>query len=261
MEVVIKKNGEECCSLAAKLIAGVVRQKPGAVLGLATGRTPELMYSELVRIYREEKLDFSKVTTFNLDEYVGLSPKHPASYAYYMQEKFFRHLHISPAQIHIPDGLSKNVPASCDDYEEAIRKHGGIDVQVLGLGTDGHIGFNEPSSSLSSRTRIKTLTQKTVEANRSQFSPEETVPRHVITMGIGTIMEARQCVMLAYGESKAEVVAKMVEGPITAVIPASILQLHPKVMVIIDEAASRKLRLIDYYQFVYKNKPEWQRYE
>jgi glucosamine-6-phosphate deaminase len=261
MEVIIKKDGEACGRLAARLIAGLIKEKPNAVLGLATGRTPEPMYSELVKIHQKEKLSFKKVTTFNLDEYVGLSPKHPASYSYYMDEKLFKHIDVPKKQIHIPNGLAKDIPASCMKYEREIKKAKGIDLQVLGLGSDGHIGFNEPSSSLSSRTRIKTLTLKTVKANKVFFASGETMPRHVITMGIGTIMEARQCVLLAYGNSKAEVVAKMVEGPITALVPASILQLHPKTVIIIDEAASSKLKLLDYYRFVYDNKPEWQKYE
>jgi len=261
MEVVIKKSSQDCCLLAAKLIAGTVRKNPTAVLGLATGKTPEPMYEALVQMHKNEKLKFGKITTFNLDEYVGLGSEHPASYQYYMHEKLFKHADFSKNKIHVPDGLAKDIPKYCEKYERDIRKAGGIDLQILGVGTDGHIGFNEPTSSLASRTRIKTLTQKTVDVNKAFFAPGEFMPRHVITMGIGTIMEARQCVLLAYGESKAEVVAKMVEGPITSMIPASVLQLHPKTVVIIDEAASRKLKLTDYYNYVYKNKPEWQQYE
>lgn len=261
MEVVIKKDSTACCRLAAKIFRKVVKENPEAVLGLATGGTPEPMYAELVKIHQGEKLNFSKVTTFNLDEYVGLDANHPASYAYYMNEKLFKHVGIKSKQVHIPNGKASDIPRECQEYEKAIKKSGGIDLQLLGIGRDGHIGFNEPSSSLASRTRIKTLTQKTVEANKIYFKEGEEMPRHVITMGIGTIMETRKCVMLAYGESKAEAVAQMIEGPITSMVPASILQMHPSVVVIIDEAAATKLKNADYYRFVYAGKPEWQQYE
>lgn len=261
MEVIIKRSSVEVSRLAARIVARQVRAKPESVLGLPTGATPELMYADLARMHRDEKLDFRRVTTFNLDEYLGLSPSHPQSYHQYMQRNFFSHVNVPKERIHLPDGLTKDVAAHCREYEDRIRAAGGIDIQVLGLGGDGHIGFNEPSSSLASRTRIKTLTQHTIEANRRFFSKGEKVPYHVITMGVGTIREARCCLLIAYGEAKAAAVAKMVEGPVTAMVPASVLQLHEHTIVLVDEDASKHLARADYYRFVYENKVEWQRYE
>ena len=241
------------------IVGDLIRKKPRAVLGLATGSTPLGLYYKLIRMHRENTLDLSQITTFNLDEYVGLSPDHPASYRRYMQEKFFDHVNIPAGHIHVPDGMASDIHAFCEQYEEAIRKAGGIDLQILGLGHDGHIGFNEPTSSLASRTRIKTLTQKTITANQRFFSNDEQVPHHVITMGVGTIMEARTCLLLAFGEEKAAAVAAMVEGPVTAMCPASVLQMHPQVMVVVDEAAAQSLKRADYYRHVYSNKPDFQK--
>jgi glucosamine-6-phosphate deaminase len=261
MEVIIKPDSASGCILAAKMVARLVKTKPDCVLGLATGSTPMPMYRELVRMHKEEGLDFSRVKTFNLDEYVGLPPDHPQSYHNFMNVNFFNHVNVAQANIHIPDGMARNIPAHCVQYEERIREVGGIDLQVLGLGLDGHIGFNEPTSALSSRTRIKTLTPKTVEENAKNFKDSTQVPRHVITMGVGTIQDARQCLMMAFGERKAGVVAKMVEGPITAMIPASALQLHRNAIAIIDEQAARGLTMSDYFRTVYANKPAWQKCE
>jgi glucosamine-6-phosphate deaminase len=247
--------------MAAKTIAALVRRNPRAVLGLATGSTPLALYGELARMHREDGLDFSSVTTFNLDEYVGLSPGHPASYHAFMQDHLFRHINVKPSNIHIPDGLAEDIPAACAAYEEAIAAAGGIDVQVLGIGTDGHIGFNEPTSSLSSRTRIKTLTEQTRTDNARFFDSEAEIPRHVITMGIGTIMDSRTCLLLAFGRSKAEVVARTVEGPVTAMIPASALQFHRDARILVDEDAASLLAHGGYYRHVYDHKPSWQRIE
>jgi glucosamine-6-phosphate deaminase len=238
----------------------LVREKPDAVLGLATGSTPLLLYRELVRLHREGGLDFRRVTTFNLDEYIGLSPQQPQSYYSFMWENLFKHINISRKKVHLPDGLAKDIPAFCARYEERIRAAGGIDLQVLGIGTDGHIGFNEPGSSLASRTRIKTLTARTRRDNARFFGSEKEVPHHVITMGIGTIMEARQCLVLAFGANKARAIAGAAEGPLTAMNPASILQMHPAAKVCLDEKAAAKLKKAEYYRWVYENKPEWQRY-
>lgn len=261
MEVIIKPDSASGCVLAAKIVARLVKTKPNCVLGLATGNTPMAMYRELVRMHKEEGLDFSRVRTFNLDEYVGLPPDHPQSYHHFMDVNLFNHVNIARANIHIPDGMADDIPAHCVRYEEEIRAAGGIDLQVLGIGLDGHIGFNEPTSALSSRTRIKTLTPKTVEENAQNFQDVSQVPRHVITMGVGTIQDARQCLLMAFGERKSGVVAKMVEGPITAMIPASALQLHRNAIAIIDEEAARRLTLVDYYRWVYANKPAWQKCE
>jgi glucosamine-6-phosphate deaminase len=261
MEVIIKPDPQAGCVLAAKIIAKLIRSKPDCVLGLATGNTPKPMYAELVRMHKQDGLDFSRVTTFNLDEYVGLPADHPQSYHHFMDENLFNHVNIRRENIHIPDGTVKDVPAHCREYEESIKAAGGVDLQVLGVGLDGHIGFNEPTSALSSRTRIKTLTPKTVEENSSNFDDPTKVPRHVITMGVGTIRDARQCLVLAFGDRKSSMIAHMVEGPITAMVPASALQLHQSTIAIIDEEAARRLMMVEYYRWVYANKPEWQAYE
>jgi glucosamine-6-phosphate deaminase len=254
MEIVIQPNAEAATHLAARIFASLIRKKPDAVLGLATGSTPLALYRKLVSM----KLDWRKITTFNLDEYAGLDPKHPHSYHRFMRENFFSHINIAGKNIHIPDGLAKGVPGFCERYEKKISAAGGIDLQLLGIGTDGHIGFNEPMSSLASRTRIKTLTQKTRQDNARFFGSEKNVPQHVITMGIGTILEARHCLLLAFGKNKARAVAQAVEGPVAAMNPASALQLHRKVTVLLDEAAATELKLTDYYRDVYEHKPDWQ---
>ncbi|HUJ09501.1 MAG TPA: glucosamine-6-phosphate deaminase [Verrucomicrobiae bacterium] len=255
MEIIIQPTAAVASGIAARLVARLLREKPSAVLGLATGNTPRMLYQELAR----RKLEWSKVTTFDLDEYVGLPPEHPGSYYQFMRENLFRHVNVTPANIHVPDGMTKDIPGFCAHYEQAIRAAGGIDLQVLGIGSDGHIGFNEPTSSLSSRTRIKTLTAQTRRDNSKFFECEADVPHHVITMGIGTILEARQIVLLAFGEQKAQAIAQAVEGPISAMCPASVLQLHPDTKVFLDEAASRLLTKVDYYRWVYDNKPDWQK--
>ncbi len=259
MEIIIQPTPEAASLAAARVIAQIVRGKPDAVLGLATGGTPLALYRELARMHREEQLDFSRVTTFNLDEYVGLHADHPASYHSFMHGNFFHHVNIAPERIHIPDGMAEDVPAYCRAYEEAIRSAGGIDAQVLGIGGDGHIGFNEPSSSLASRTRIKTLTPQTRRDNARYFGGEGEVPQHVITMGVGTIMDARQVVLLAFGKNKARAVAEAAEGPVTASVPASILQMHPVAKMLLDEPAATALVRADYYRWVYENKPVWQK--
>ena len=255
MEIIIQPTAEAATSVASRIIARLLKEKPNAVLGLATGSTPLLLYRALI----DMQLDWSQVTTFNLDEYIGLSPEHPQSYHSFMWENLFRHVNIDPANVHIPDGLARDVPAFCAAYEQRIREAGGIDLQVLGIGTDGHIGFNEPTSSLGSRTRIKTLTPQTRRDNARFFASEAEVPGHVITMGIGTIMEARQNLLLAFSANKARAIAEAVEGPITTINPASILQMHPDARVCLDNEAAAQLKRAEYYRWVYDNKPEWQR--
>jgi len=260
MEIVIQPTPAAASLIAAHIIANLVHDQPDCVLGLATGSTPLVMYRELVRMHREDGLDFSRVTTFNLDEYVDLPPEHPQSYHAFMHENLFRHINIAPDRAHIPNGKAADVPAECARYEAAIRAAGGIDLQVLGIGTDGHIGFNERGSSLASRTRIKTLTEQTRRDNARFFGRPEDVPLHVITMGVGSIMDTRQVLLLAFGEGKARAVAEAVEGPITAMNPASILQMHPVAKALLDEPAAAKLAHADYYRWVYANKPPWQRF-
>jgi len=255
MEIIIQPTAEAATAIAARLMGKLIREKPAAVLGLATGSTPESLYGHLVG----QKLDWSRITTFNLDEYVGISPQHPQSYHSFMWEKLFRHVNIAIKNVNIPDGLANNIPASCETYEKKIAAAGGIDIQLLGIGTNGHIGFNEQTSSLASRTRIKTLTPQTRKDNARFFGSEEAVPHHVITMGIGTILEARQCLLLAFGKKKARAIAEAVEGPISSMSPASALQQHPRVTLCIDEEAASELKLSEYYRWVYDNKPGWQK--
>jgi glucosamine-6-phosphate deaminase len=260
MEIVIQSTPEAASFIGANIIANLVREKPDCVLGLATGNTPLAMYRELARMHREDGLDFSRVTTFNLDEYVGLRPDHPQSYHAFMWGNLFNHINISRDRVHIPDGQAKDIPAFCRSYEELIRRIGGIDLQVLGIGSEGHIGFNEKSSSLASRTRIKTLTEQTRRDNARYFGSPEDVPMHVITMGVGSIMDTRQVLLLAFGAAKAQAIADAVEGPIGSMNPASILQMHPVAKVLLDEPAASKLSLTDYYRWVYEHKPEWQKF-
>jgi glucosamine-6-phosphate deaminase len=251
MLVVLKSDYEEVSREAAKIVAGAIRHKPSAVLGLATGNTPLGLYKELIRMHREERLDFSRVVTFNLDEYLGLASSHPQSFHSFMNSNFFSHVNISQVNIHIPDGtVSGNCDAYCASYEEDIRRAGGIDLQILGIGRNGHVGFNEPTSSLASRTRLKALSRETIEDNRKSFGDGKDIPRCAITMGIGTILEARHILLLASGKSKAAAVAGSIEGPVTASIPASALQLHPDVTFLVDEEASSALAKKDYYRHV-----------
>jgi glucosamine-6-phosphate deaminase len=259
VEVVILESAHQGHRLAARIVAHLVKRKPQAVLGLATGRTMLGLYAELIALFRQGVLSFSQVTTFNLDEFVGLPPEHPCSYHRYMQENFFDHVDVPPRRRHLLNGLAPDLPRECQDFEERIRSAGGLDLQILGLGEDGHIGFNEPTSSLGSRTRLKTLTAETMAVNRECFGSEP-VPRHVLTMGVATILEARHCLLLAFGPRKAAAVAATVEGPVTAMVPASALQLHPRVTVVLDEEAASRLALGDYYRQVYENKPDWQRW-
>ena len=251
MLVLLKPDFDEMSREAARIVAHAVKNGAPPKLGLATGSTTLGMYTELVRLHREEALDFSHVVTFNLDEYLGLSADHPQSFHYFMRENFFRHVNADAKKIHIPDGkISSNYEEYCSSYEKMIREAGGIDLQVLGIGRNGHIGFNEPASSFGSRTRLKVLSRETIEDNRKSFAPGEEVPQCAITMGIGTILEAQRVLILATGESKAEAVAQAIEGPITASVTASALQLHPDVTFIIDEEAASQLKQQEYYRRV-----------
>jgi glucosamine-6-phosphate deaminase len=259
MEVIIKPDADAVSKEAARLFQRQLAQQPASVLGLATGSTPVGLYRELAAIVQAGQLDFSRATTFNLDEYVGLAPEHPMSYRAFMREHLFSKINVPLENTHVPDGLAPDIVRHCAEYEEAIRRAGGIDLQLLGVGSDGHIGFNEPSSSLSSRTRLKTLTPRTIADNARFFGSEDAVPHHVITMGVGTIMEARKVVVLATGTGKAHAVAAAVEGSIMADVPASILQMHRACVLIIDEAAAGQLKRGDYYRWVYDHKPQWQR--
>ena len=260
MEVIIQPTAEAAAALAARIIARELRAPPHLVLGLATGKTMERVYRQLVRKHKEERLDFSLCRTFNLDEYVGLFPSDPNSYRHYMNQQLFRHVNIDMRNTHLPNGLADDLGAECQRYENVIERCGGIDLQLLGLGRAGHIGFNEPLSALRSRTRVKALTPTTLKQNAPMFGGEDKMPRRAITMGVGTIMEARRCLLLATGNAKAEVLAQSVEGPITSMVTATALQLHPRCTVVVDEDASGKLKERDYYRWIFENEPEWESY-
>ena len=260
MEVLIRDTAEAGCILGAKIIASVVREKPNAVLGLATGRTPLRLYQELIRLHSDEGLDFSLITTFNLDEYVGLPATDPQSYRFFMQENLFRHINIDVRRTHVPNGIAQDLHAECRSYEEWILASGGIDIQLLGLGRNGHIGFSEPTGSLRSRTWIKILSEQTLRDNSEVFGSFEAMPKHAITMGIGTILDARRCLLLAFGPAKVRAVEDMVEGPLSAICPGSALQLHPRATIILDETSSAGLHYADHYRWIDSHKLDWQKH-
>lgn len=250
MRVIIEKVAEQAELRAARILADLVRRKPQAVLGLATGSTPINVYRELIRQHQEDGLDFSRITTFNLDEYVGLGPKHPQSFRHFMQAHLFDEINIDSSKTYVPDGRALDFESHCRQYEQRIVEAGGIELQLLGIGVDGHIAFNEPGSSLGSRTRLKTLASETIRQNAKFFQNDEQVPRLALTMGVGTILESRRCLLLATGVHKASAVRSMIEGPVTAQITASALQLHREVIVIVDEEAGSWLERRDYYSEV-----------
>lgn len=260
MEVIIQPTESTAAELVARTIAGHLRTKPNLTLGLATGNTMESVYARLVRMHREEKLDFSQCRTFNLDEYVGLPGNHQNSYRRYMNLNLFLKVNIDLRNTHLPDGTAADLDAECVRYEALIAECGGIDLQLLGIGLAGHLGFNEPASSLRSRTRIKVLSPVTRAQNAPLFPPPDEVPYRAITMGVGTILEAQRCWLLATGEDKAEIVAKAIEGPLTSMISASALQLHPRCTVVLDEAAASQLQEADYYRWIFQNEPQWKSY-
>jgi glucosamine-6-phosphate deaminase len=254
MEIIITKDYKEMSRVSAEIIASEIRRKHDLVLGLATGDTPLGTYEELVRIHQKDGLDFSKATSFNLDEYLTLGPLHKNSYNHFMREHLFRHVNISPARVYVPQGNTEDPEEYCRWYEEQISKAGGIDLQVLGIGRDGHIAFNEPGSSFASRTRIKALYKQTIEDNARFFDNIEEVPRFAITMGIGTILEARKILLIANGKNKADVVASFIEGPVTSQVTATALQLHTHVTVVLDQEAAAGLARAEYYNWVRDNK-------
>jgi glucosamine-6-phosphate deaminase len=260
MEVIIQPNAESAAALVARIIAHDLRANAHLVLGLATGSTMERVYRNLARMHKEEQLDFSLCSTFNLDEYVGLSPNDPNSYRFYMNRHLFKQVNIDLRNTHLPNGVANDLDAECRQYEALIQRFGGIDLQLLGIGEAGHIGFNEPLSALRSRTRVKALTPTTIKQNAPHFGGEERMPRRAITMGVGTIIEARRCLLLATGEKKAEIIAQAVEGPITSMVTASAMQLHARCTVIVDEPAAAKLKEVEYYRWIFENEPEWQDY-
>jgi glucosamine-6-phosphate deaminase len=260
VEVIIQPTKDAAALLVALIIAHELRANPHLVLGLATGKTMEWVYGHLVRMHKEEKLDFSVCRTFNLDEYVGLPPEDKHSYRFYMNEHLFNHVNVDQRSTHLPNGMAADLDAECRRYEGLIQKFGGIDLQLLGIGKAGHIGFNEPLSALRSRTRVKALTPTTLRQNAPLFGGEDKMPRRAVTMGVGTIIEARRCILLATGDSKADVIAQAVEGPITSMVTATALQLHPRCTVVVDEEAGAKLKEQEYYRWIFANEPEWEEY-
>ena len=248
MRIIIEADAVQAAETAAEIIAATVRRKPTAVLGLATGGTPVQCYRGLIRRFEAGSLNFAQVRTFNLDEYIGLPLSHPESYHQFMARELFSHVNLDPANCRLPDPTAADLQQECIDYERAIVEAGGVDLQLLGIGRDGHIGFNEPGSSLASRTRVKHLTRETIADNARFFDEPEDVPRLAITMGVGTIMDSKRCLLLATGAAKADAIRDTVEGPITASVPATALQWHRDTVVVMDQAAAQHLRRIDYYQ-------------
>lgn len=247
MEIVICKTKEEASRRAADMVAALLAKKPDAVLGLATGATPVEMYKALIADVAAGKISFKSVRTWNLDEYYGLSPEHEQSYRHFMDANLFGHVDVDRANTHVLDGLAEDWRREVSDYEAAIAAAGGIDLQVLGIGSDGHIAFNEPGSSLASRTRLVSLTPQTIADNARFFEKSADVPRQALSMGVGSIMEARRVVLLAFGAGKAAAVKGAVEGGVSQFCTASALQMHPDCWFFCDEAAASALELKDYY--------------
>lgn len=238
MKVLVEKNYDKMSKKAAYLVKQQIKEKSDSVLGLPTGSTPLKMYEELVEMYNKGEVDFSKITTFNLDEYLGLSPDHPQSYHYYMYNNLFDHINIKEKNIHILDGKTENIKKECEEYEKKIEKAGGIDLQILGIGPNGHIGFNEPSRSLKDKTHLVKLSENTREANSRFFDSKEEVPKKALTMGISTILKADKIIIMAAGESKASAINKTLSGQIDTCTPSTLLQTHPDVTVIVDQKAA-----------------------
>jgi glucosamine-6-phosphate deaminase len=260
VEIIIQPTAQDTAKVAARFIANRLKAKPNLVLGCATGRTMESIYEMLVQLY-QEGLDFSQCRTFNLDEYVGLPPEDERSYHSYMRQHLFDKVNIKLENTCLPNGVAPNLKAEARRYEAAISEAGGIDLQLLGLGETGHIGFNEPLSALMSRTRDKALAPLTLQQNAQFFGGANKVPKQALTMGVGTILEAREILMVVTGKKKASILAKATEGPITAMISATALQLHGNCKVIVDEYAATELQGKDYYRWIFENEPEWQGYQ
>ena len=257
MEVVIQPSTAAAVELVARIIAREIHANPRAVLGLATGRTMESVYARLVSLQRNDGLDFSACRTFNLDEYVGLPGSDKHSYRHYMNVHFFNRVNIELGNTHLPDGAVSDLDAECDKYERLIEQNGGIDLQLLGIGHSGHIGFNEPLSAFESRTRVVALAPATIRQNAALFGDEDKVPRRAITMGVGTILDSRNCLLLATGKDKAEMIRQTIEGPRTNMISATALQLHKHCTIVLDKAAARSLTKIEYYNQAYESNAKW----
>ena len=253
MKVAIVKDAAEGSKLAAQVFIDQVKNNPKTVLGLATGSTPVKMYKLLAEANKAGEVSFKECQSFNLDEYLGLAPTHDQSYHYFMKTQLFDHIDIDQAKTHVPDGEAKDIAASCKAYEDAITAAGGIDIQLLGIGSDGHIAFNEPGCSLACRTHSQVLTQQTINDNARLFfnGKIEEVPTQAVTMGIGSIMDAKRVVLLAFGAGKQDAIQGLVEGPVTSMCPCSALQYHNDCIVICDEAAAGKLKNAEYYKYIF----------
>lgn len=259
MDVIIRPTADCAEAFAAKLIADALNAKPTMTLGLATGATMENVYKKLAAMNKKGEIDFSLCKTFNLDEYVGLPPEDHNSYRYYMNYYLFDHINIDKRNTHVESGIAEDLELECARYEQMMEESGGVDLQLLGIGLTGHIGFNEPMSSFSSRTRAVNLTPVTMAQNGPYFDPAkgEKMPTRALTMGVGTILDARKLLLLATGKRKADIVAAALEGPMTAMISASALQLHDDCVVVLDEEAAAALKLKDYYRSAFENDPKW----
>lgn len=252
MEIILTENPTQAADLATREILRALETKPDLVLGLATGSTPLEIYRRLASAQHKSGVDFSRVHTFNLDEYLDLPPDHAQSYRSFMQKNLFDHINIPADNIHFPPSDGERLRARCEEYEQLMRDLGGIDIQILGIGSNGHIGFNEPTSALRSRTRIKTLTEKTLADNSRFYREGETQPMLASTMGIGTILDVRRVLLQAFGEKKAEAIRAMVEGPVSSICPGSALQLHSHTTIYLDAGAAGLLQLRDYYRHTYE---------
>ncbi len=260
MEVIIRKDAASAIDLTAEILADAITAKPDMVLGLATGRTMENLYDNLVKRHENKGLDFSLCKSFNLDEYIGLAGDDENSYRFYMNKFLFNRVNIDVRNTHLPAGDTADLDGEGERYEQAIVDAGGVDIQLLGIGRTGHIGFNEPLSSLMSRTRQKALAPVTIEQNSPLFDNPEDMPKRAFTMGVGTILDSEKVIMLVTGKEKAQILAKAVEGPVTAMISATALQLHPNTIVVCDEEAAELLTEKDYYKWIFDNEPEWAKY-
>lgn len=257
MEVIVQPTAEAASRLAASLVANLLKAKPRLVLGLSTGHSLERLYELLVERHKTEKLDFSLATAFGLYEYVGFDASHPNSCRNYLNRHLFNHINIDIRRTRLPNGVASDLDTECRRYEDEIKHVGGIDLQLLTIGPHGQIGWNEPLSALHSRTRCKALTPETIEDGAHMFEDPTRIPRRAITMGVGTILESERCLVLVTGAETAEVLAKAVEGPITSMLSATALQLHPRCNVIVDEAAAAHLEQREYYEWIFRNEAEW----
>lgn len=260
MDIIICNTSADAEKLTARMIADAVNAKPELRLGLATGATMENVYAELSKLYKEGKVDFSQVRSWNLDEYVGLGPDHDQSYRYFMNKHLFNNINIDIRNTHVPNGLATDEEAEAARYDDEIDDAGGIDLWLVGIGKTGHVGFNDPGTSFSSRTHVAYLSNTTYEQNKGYFNPPESMPRRAFTAGVGTVMDAKKVIQLITGERKADIAAASIEGPMTAMISSTALQLHPDAVIILDEAAAAKLKLRDFYKEVFQNDPKWAAY-